>query len=78
MTRKEKITILQSIESGKLSIIQALTSIRINEEGYFSPLVGMDSAEYLQGITLNNIVLKDGVPGRIRFKSDVPEFEIYQ
>lgn len=65
MTRIEQIAILQSIVAGKQTIQQAVATIHQKENSYFSELVGMDLAEYQDGLTPEGTIFKDGVPGKL-------------
>ena len=77
MKRQEQIAILQSIAAGKISIQKAVAAINIKEHAIFFPLIGMDLAEYQDGNILQDIILIDGIPGRMKINNNLPDEEIY-
>lgn len=77
MTRKDKINALQAIASGRVVLKEAINELNKKQNGYFNVLVGLDLVDFLDGKSdvLKDIITKDGTPGRILIKNNLPAVE---
>lgn len=71
MNRKEKIQWLKDVQSGRLGVDEARKQLAITT-GHRAPLLGIDLAEYKQGVFPgSHVVLIKGVACRVLTKDEL-------